>query len=463
MGVTRRYQPHETISRVLKIALDDGAPSLEAVRAQMKTWAIEIHLGDEVRKSPTLQAATLSAVAIGQRCLFGGVNVVGNADYRLSVPWEGRPALRDVITALGGQVNGPALRSAPRLLIGSARPDHAVAPTLQFTFDGWSAGVLPVSRGTRLAERQEFAPSGVLGAALAVSEIFQYHRGSNPMAARRSTGISLWRPEGDWMDPTAVGPVVAKLPAKMWLLGLGHLGQAYAWTLALLPYARRGDVNLFLLDFDDVVPGNESTGLLVTKELAGRRKTRVVADWLDHRGFHTSIVERRFTGPMAVTDPEPQLALIGFDNGPSRAALDHVFKRVIDCGLGAGVQDYMGITLRTLPGSRSASERWRGLVPASTGFDPKSLPGYQQLRAEGLDECGLTLVGGVTVGVPFVGATAAALVVAEAIKCAVGAPANDLVSLHLRNPHLVDVASNARWAAEDFNPGITDVSDPVMI
>jgi hypothetical protein len=73
----------------------------------------------------------------------------------------------------------------------------------------------------------------------------------------------LWRPDLDWRDPEAAGPALQYLPAGLWLLGLGHLGQAYAWTLGMLPYTAPGEAQFCLLDFDAVVEGNTATQLLV--------------------------------------------------------------------------------------------------------------------------------------------------------------------------------------------------------
>jgi hypothetical protein len=53
------------------------------------------------------------------------------------------------------------------------------------------------------------------------------------------------------------------------LLGLGHLGQAYAWTLGMLPYARPGEVQLGLVDFDRIIGANTAPQLLVTFTLRG--------------------------------------------------------------------------------------------------------------------------------------------------------------------------------------------------
>ena len=105
------------------------------------------------------------------------------------------------------------------------------------------------------------------------------------------------------------------LPAGFWLLGLGHLGQAYAWVVGMLPYATPADVRIGLVDYDRVVAGNTATQLLVTEADADHRKTPVVADPLEGLGLDTAIVDCAFDDkfrPTPHADPnrsEPTVAL----------------------------------------------------------------------------------------------------------------------------------------------------------
>ena len=50
------------------------------------------------------------------------------------------------------------------------------------------------------------------------------------------------------------------LSTRLLLLGIGHLGQAYAWALGMLPYARPEEAEFGLMDFDRIVEGNAATG-----------------------------------------------------------------------------------------------------------------------------------------------------------------------------------------------------------
>ena len=136
--------------------------------------------------------------------------------------------------------------------------------------------------------------SGILAASLAVSEIFMSFAEITVEATRRPIALSLWRPDADVRDPLAQGVPVQFLPKKLWVLGLGHLGNAYLWALAALQYQDAWEVKVVLNDFDRVKPENVETGLLFTDAAHTQYKTRICSTWLEKRGFRTRIVERRF-------------------------------------------------------------------------------------------------------------------------------------------------------------------------
>ena len=93
--------------------------------------------------------------------------------------------------------------------------------------------------------------------------------------------------EGLGSEPPQLGGVLG-----LWIIGLGNLGQAFAWLLGCLPYPASPPPLLVLQDFDRVTPANESTSLLTSPRDVRCKKTRLVADWLDRRGFETVIEER---------------------------------------------------------------------------------------------------------------------------------------------------------------------------
>ena len=459
MGITDALDPSDYLHRTVKLALDTGeATSLAEAARIFAGYRLAIAVGPEIVGSPTHQAALLTAVNAGRRCFLGGVEVTGNLDTALMVPWRDQVTVAAAVAALGGTPVGHPTPDLPRIVIGDG--DVAAAGTfiVRATFDGWAGGAVPLDDGRRLPERRQFTPAGVLAGALAVAEAFQFVRG-DVRAGRRAAGLSLWRPEAevDWLAETETGPTLRHLPARLWVLGLGHLGQAFLWTLGFLPYARPGDVHLVLHDFDTLTAANDSTSLLTTPSLAGEKKARAMARWCEERGFRTTIVERRFAADFTVAPDEPTVVLCGVDNALARAALEEVgFARVIETGLGGGTTEYLAFQLHTFPASRTARERWGaggGGAPAPGLLDQ---PAYRALAAGGLDACGLTQLAGRTVGAPFVGAVVAALTIAEVLRLVVGGPRYAVIDGTLRN-----VAQRQAIAGGDdapFNPGSTEAT-----
>jgi len=60
-----------------------------------------------------------------------------------------------------------------------------------------------------------------------------------------------------------------------WLTGLGSLGEAYPWTLGLLPYGR-DKLDLVLQDYDVLATSNLNTSLSTMSDLVGRPKSRAM-------------------------------------------------------------------------------------------------------------------------------------------------------------------------------------------
>jgi hypothetical protein len=191
----------------------------------------------DLARTATGQAALLTAVNSARRCFLGGVEVAGSLEVPLRLHWRKCRSLGEAVLDLQGSVVERVTAGIPRLVIGDVSPVGLVSFAVRATWDGWSGGVVPLD-GERLLERGDFTPSGVLAGALAVAEAFQYVRADNALAGRRETGLSLWQPAGgtSWLE-APWGPEVSRLPSSLWLIGLGHLGQAFLWTLGLLPYA----------------------------------------------------------------------------------------------------------------------------------------------------------------------------------------------------------------------------------
>ena len=444
----------DSLHRLVKLAMDTGeAETLEEAQKLFMGYRLAVSVGKDVGHSKTLQAALLTIVNSARRSLLGGIEVEGIGGMNLLVPIPPYRSLEEAVAGLGGRVVPSLEQCAPLVAVGNAKPTIWSPFAIRVTFEGWSGGILPLDRDDmRLDESQEFTPAGALAGALAVTEAFQFLRGNHLIAGRRAVGLSIWRPELSWRDNSASGPAIDRLPSALWLIGLGNLGQAYLWTLGMLPYAAPDEVQVVLQDHDFLADSNNSTSLLTFPELIGFRKTRAMARWADERGFKTAMVERKFNRGFRVHDDEPILALCGVDNESARNCLEEVgFAKVIEAGLGAGADDFLGFRMHVFPGERRAKEIWSPVDSHRVARTDR--PAYKNLAVSGLDQCGLTQLAGRTVGAPFVGAIAAALVIGEALRVVNGAHGYDLIDGHLRD--LKQLTAIVAADGAPLNPGTT--------
>ncbi|HWQ38345.1 MAG TPA: hypothetical protein VNM24_06990 [Burkholderiales bacterium] len=404
----------------MKLVMDTGdAASIEDAEKLLSRYAVRVHFGRAGARSRAMQAALLTVIVTGRRALPGGVFIEGDFDVPLSVPFAGYATLGEAAKALGARAGEAEDYSLPLIVFGEGLPLCAKAPiAVRCLTAGWRGGVVPADSDHKLLPGDDIALAGILAGALAVSEVFQHLRGGFAQAGRRGIGQSLWAPDAtNWLAEITGEPALEFLPNDLWLIGLGHLGQAYLWSLGFLPYVDRADLRLFLQDFDTLDVANESTSVLTNQTMRHQSKTRAMAHWAERQGFRTALIERVFGENIKVQDHEPAVALCGVDNPSARSALEDAgFSWVIDAGLGAGVSEYLNMRLYSFPGPRLAKEIW-GKARRHPRVLPLDKPAYKALKDAGLDECGLTLLAERTVGAPFVGVVAATQVIGEVLRC----------------------------------------------
>lgn len=450
----------DQLHRTAKIALDLGlVAEVDSAAAYLENLVLQIHVGSGLHEDLAGQAALLTAINAGGRALLGGVRVVIEDDPTLSLPWAQGQDLATAIETFGGSVVDTHTPDHPVIVIGAPKRRPDAETQLLLRYSGWSGGI---AETWDHPGNQAMPLAGVVAGALAVSEVFQHALGSNT-AACRDTGLSLWRPDLPWQSSEAVGPALQRLPTGVWLLGLGHLGQASAWSLGCLPYGKPDDLEAYLVDFDTVVEANRSTGLLTLPADVGRRKTRVVASRLEQLGHLTRLVERPFDDHLRPSHTEPQLALAGFDRIEPRRALVDRFSRVVDAGLGAGPTDCLDILLHSFPSELTPAEAF----PLRSAEDPELSPAYEaeisRRISEGIEEgtarCGVIELAGAAPAAAFVGATAGALSVADLLRLLHGAHRYETLNVDLRSPSDV-VAPPSSKPQQPFNPGFTTALPP---
>lgn len=426
------YSTAESLHRLVKEALDSGAAASLAEADQMfRNFRLGFEISEIDARNPDCQTALLTGIALARRVFLGGVHVSCPAFERLAVPLPLGQTLGEAITNLGGRITRCS-SCDPLITIGSLSKERSPQFNIRTAFNGWRGGILPAHGTTPLTEEQTMPLAPMLAAALAVNEAFSFVRTGNSIFGRRGIGLSLWRLSSlDWINRAEDEPGLRYLPSRLWLIGLGHLGQAFLWGLGLLPYPDPSTVSLVLQDMDIITPASESTSILTEGKLVGQKKTRAMAGWAEKRGFATVIHEREFKDDFRRQPNEPAVALCGVDSALARRALDQVgFDFVVEAGLGRGYRDFRSMRLHTLPGPRSAATIWRATEEAE---HVEMRPAYQKLLTDAdLDRCGVTLLAGKAVGAPFVGAVAACLALSEVLRLLNGGIVHELIDIDLQ-------------------------------
>lgn len=451
----------DSLHRLVKQAMDSGrAASVDEAMDLFRGYRLAIEFPRCVADDPVHQATFLTAIALGKRVFLGGVTVTGALDRPLATPSPYGKTLAEAALALGA-LGGVTPTDAPTIVIGS-RGERRPGLCIRTAATGWRGGVLPIDSELEPEPGPSNPIAGMLAAALAINEAFLHVDRGPSAAGHRVTGLSLWQPAPtvDWLVEDPTEPPLSYLPSNLWLIGLGHLGQAYLWALGLLPYRTPGELSLVLQDIDFITDSTESTSVLTRADMVGVRKTRAMAAWADARGFRNTICERLFDAHLVRHPGEPAIALCGLDNAAGRRALDRVgFDLVVEAGLGRGHRDFRTLRLHTLPGERPASEIWKN--PA-VGENVEHQPAYEQLRAQGkLDRCGMTMLAGKAVGAPFVGAVAASLAMSEVLRLLHGGNAHRVIDLDLLAiDHRLASVHPRNFSA--LNPGYTLATAPEM-
>lgn len=419
----------DSFHRLEKTLVDsEDASTLAEANKLFSQYGVRIVLNADVMQDHGLQIIALTAINTAARSFQGNVQVVSKQNFALRAPGFENLTVEQYLSWLGVEnIDNETASLWPTIEIGGNRR-KIERESIRPWANGWKFGLGDSERSSFL-----FAPACVAAGALAISESFSLLREDNPYAGKRSVSMSLWLP-GD--DGVRQGPsTIPDLPG-CWLVGMGHLGQAYAWTLGFMATSK--SATFYLQDFDKITQSTLSTSMLSVPSDVGTMKTRTAARWLENRGIETVIVERRFTNSQKVVAAEPTIALFGVDNPAARRALEGAgFRLIVDAGLGSSYEDFRAIRLRTFPGPSRAAKIWADTV--STISRPTAAA-YRTLIAEGAEPCGVTTLATRAVGAPFVGCIAAAFVIAELTRHVLGGPRHGYVDLNLRDPQHVDAA-----------------------
>lgn len=422
-------------SRVTKALTDAArAGSFSEAEARLDAVRVAVAVGEDQLGTPAGQAAALTAVATARKC-FGRVMLIATADAPLIAPLPLGGTLLKIARRLGAKVaSQPSNKVTHTIRIG--RTARSGGWDLRCWWDRWLSGTRALDHAALGDSRLPMA--GVFAGAAAVRQVFACVLAGRNIRERDVT-VSLWTP-WDLADLAANGPERFDVPDKLWLLGLGHLGQAFVWNLCFLPAT--GERLAVLQDDQFIGEENEATSLLVLPGESGERKTRVAALWLEACGWRTQLIERRHHGDIALTDADPPYLLSGLDRVEPRLTLArHGFPIMLDAGIGHGPVDFEGIQLRTIVGGKPLAGLWGEPKRAAADAGPKGLldrPAYVELEQH-IGQCGTVGFAEASVAVPFVGAATGALTIAHAVRLASLESAPHFLQMELGAPEMTTV------------------------
>ena len=385
----------ETLNRTMKLAMDEGrVQSYQEAVELFRSFRIRLVISPGFSSTPGVEAAILTLLRAGPKTFLGGVELVGSLDERCTLAWFAGKSLGEVATECGVSVSVDAGVNLPTLCVG---PGSA-------TTDGFWLGLTVTADGFVLTPDEPKPSSadgsveaGVAAAGAALNQAFQHIYRKAPQAGQREVTFRF--------------PVSSRLapPRDVWIVGLGHLGQAYLWTTMLKGGETRPAL-IRLTDDDNVSSSSLSTCLLVDAADVGRKKVNAVATRLVELGVKVEQDLARLdvdSGP--VTSAQP-LCVVAVDNVALRKSLDKVRgAAVLEAGIGDGVDGFARVQAHAFPGRRRARDIWVGEDPKASRAVEISKPAYQSLLKECGDECGTTIVAGRSIATPFVGAFAGAL------------------------------------------------------
>lgn len=420
----------DTFNRLSLGIIEKQNCSPEDAMQKLESLSIYLVCGDKIKSSLPLQAALITAVNTGKRAFLGGVYIQIPPNTPCLLPWPGAKIFNEILLDAGAMITEKAPHDCFKILFGlSVNDDNS----LQVICNDWQAGVLAENIEIPFNEIGNIPTAGVFSGGLAICLSFLKLSGINISSCDKSVGISLWRPDLHWLHDNAGGPRVTLLPNKFWLLGLGHLGQAYIWNIGLLPFKAPNEIIFLLQDYDRIVEANVSAGLLCEKNDTGIYKTRKCISWLEARGFNTVSTERKFDEYTKRINEEPFIALCGFDSASSRLNLENAgFDLIVESALGSNLATFDNIILHSFPGaSKSPKDIWGDIDETNQEINH---PVHEILKKGDNDICGIIplTIASKAISASFVGACSGALVIAEVLRGLNGGMRYEKIVAHLR-------------------------------
>ena len=434
-------------------ALIDNNKTYEDAEEILNSFVLKIICNEKIQESESLQAALVTVVNTGKRCFLGGASIDMPPKIKNKLKNFNFEYLNDLIKHILGKVNKD-LKAQFSLKFGCNAQN---SKELEIVASAWQGGVVPFDNNLdiSLPEENNILLGGVAAGSLGVALAFLKVSKIDLRSADKLAGISLWRPDLNWLDKEAEGPGIDNIPKKIWVAGLGHLGQSYLWNLRFLPFKNSSECEVLLQDYDIITDANYQSGLLCEKENVKKKKARVCSEWLEEFGVKTTICERKYDNNTIPSNNEPQLVLSGFDNKIARSNLDSTkFSLIVDAGLGGTKNSFDDIQINVFPNSNHTPMDLWGNSSINDGVLNKNV-----LKAfKSNDKCGMIQLANKAISTSFVGAFAGSLVISEILRACNLGKRYAGIGLQLRSIEEIKLSANGDYWTELVRNGLLNVN-----
>ena len=209
----------ESLNRTIKLAMDEGrVQSYQEAVELFRSFRIRVLVAPGFSSIRGVEAAVLTLLRAGPKTFLGGVELIGPIDERCTLAWFAGKSLGDVAVECGVSVGQNADVYMPTICVGAG-----VA-----AMDGFWLGLAVEAGGfmltpdvSRASPVDGSVEAGVAAAGAALNQAFQHIYRNAPQAGQREVDFQF--------------PASSRLAPRrdQWVIGLGHLGQAYLWTMML--------------------------------------------------------------------------------------------------------------------------------------------------------------------------------------------------------------------------------------
>ena len=421
---------------------------------QMKNTTVWLIVDDSIQNSRAIQISYLTSVNIAHRVFLGGVKCKFPIDTPNLLGFGGE-SFSKVVESFNGKIETSQApkESDVKLLFGiECFDDHC----LEVISSGWRGGINMFDQNRIILNDDSGKNSlgAVAAASIACYTAFCMLYKLEDARIILNTGISLWNLNAgkSWFLEENDGPQEIYLPKKIWTLGLGHLGQAYLWTVAMMDFKNPKETTFLLQDFDEIGDENLGSQILSFDDDVEQVKTRPCMRFLENIGFKTRLIEK----PREADDSQSgwvknfPFLLNGVDNIPTRRGIDNAqIGLFLDGATNGQLSLFDSFTMKNATRiDKSSDELWRLNENDQDDILHPNLT--RRLQKEG--KCGVLANYGIST--PFIGVFSASIVVAEMIRSINKGTAYSIVSLQLRDLGSINAVENGQYGLEFFRNAI---------